>query len=247
MIHQSIFITGTDTGVGKTTVTAALLLALQHQGHSPGVMKPIETGVDVNDCEHSDTERLRSLITPPPLFNSVCLYALPQPLAPLASARNTGITIDPSHIRSHIHQFEQQYSMLLIEGAGGLFVPIAPHYTIRNLITLLHIPCLIVGGTKLGGVNHCLLTLHALQQAGIKVLGIVLNEHHDQHAHPSIPQQQESTIELIREESSIPVFGPIKYTQELETDWQRGVKKLSESLSIQQLAKHLSGKEKGIE
>lgn len=243
MTHQSIFITGTDTAVGKTTVTAALLLALQLEGHSIGVMKPIETGVDVKHCNHSDTDRLRGLLSPPPSFNSVCLYALPQPLAPLAAARNTGIRIDPSHIRSEVTTLGQQYSFLLIEGAGGIFTPIDPQYTMQDLITLLDIPCLIVGRTDLGGVNHCLLTLHALQEAGTSVLGIVLNEHHSRPYTPMIQEQQESTMVLIREWFSGPVFGPIEFTQTIETNWKEGVTKLSESPEIQRLARHLSERE----
>jgi len=243
MIHQAIFITGTDTGVGKTTVTAALLLALQHQGHSVGVLKPIETGVDGECLDHSDTERLRQLLSPPPSFDSVCLYAFPQPLAPLSAARKTGTAIDPSHIHSQVAKLGQRYSCLLIEGAGGIFTPVAPHYTMRDFITLSNIPCLIVGHTNLGGVNHCMLTLHALQHVGINVLGIVLNEHHSQNSTAIIQEQQESTVELIREEASIPVFGPLGFTQTLETHWLEGVRKISGDSEIQRLARYLTRRE----
>ncbi len=139
MINTSMFITGTDTGVGKTTITAALILALQQQGTSVGVLKPIETGVDAEHREQSDTERLRRLLSPTPSFDSVCLYAFPQPLAPLAAARETGRTIDLSRIRSHIHKLAQQYSFLLIEGAGGIFTPITPSHTMRDLVASLDI------------------------------------------------------------------------------------------------------------
>ncbi len=247
MTHQSIFITGTDTGVGKTTVTAALLLALQQQGHSIGVMKPIETGIDVECCKHSDTERLRGLLSPSPSFDSVCLYAFPQPLAPLAASRNIGVTIDPVYIHSQASKLGQDYSFLLIEGAGGIFTPINAQYTMRDLLMLLHIPCLIVGRTDLGGVNHCLLTLHALQQAEIQVLGIVLNEHHRQHTTPIFQQQRESTVALIQEESSVPTFGPIGFSQGIEADWLQGVTKLSKNLVVQRLATHLTGTEQEIE
>jgi len=90
MTNQSFFITGTDTNVGKTTITAALILALQQQGNSVGVLKPVETGVDIENREHSDTDRLRRLLSPPLSFDSVCLYAFPQPLSPLAAAHQTG-------------------------------------------------------------------------------------------------------------------------------------------------------------
>ncbi len=247
MTNQSIFITGTDTNVGKTTVTAALILALQQQGQSVGVLKPLETDVDVERHELSDTERLRHLLSPPPSFDSVCLYAFPQPLSPLAAARQTGTTIDLSRIRSHIHELTQRYSFLLIEGAGGIFTPLTPQHTIRDLVTLLNVPCLIVGNTSLGGVNHCLLTMEVLQQAGIRLCGIVLNESGSNNQTARIRQQQESTVELIREWSSVPVFGPIGFTQMVETNWQEGVKRLAEYSEIQRLATHISETEPEIE
>ncbi|MFA9561583.1 MAG: dethiobiotin synthase [Nitrospirota bacterium] len=240
MLNRSFFITGTDTNVGKTTMTAALILALQHQGKSVGVLKPLETGVAVDHHEPSDTERLRHLLSPPPSFDSVCLYAFPQPLAPLAAARTLGTTIDLARIRSHMHELTQRCSFLLIEGAGGIFTPLTPQHTIRDLITLLHVPCLIVGSTHLGGVNHCLLTLEALQQAGIRLCGIVLNESDSTHQTAITRQQQASTIELIREWSSFPVFGPIGFTRMVERNWQEGVNQLAGHSEIQRLATHLS-------
>ena len=240
MTNRSLFVTGTDTGVGKTTITAALLLALQQQEHLVCVCKPVETGVNIEHPEHSDSERLRQLLVPPPPFESVCLYALPQPLAPQAAARKLGITIDLSRIQSHVHELTQQCSFLLIEGAGGIFTPMTPQHTMRDLMTVLNIPCLVVGHTCLGGINHCLLTLEALQQVGITVHGIVLNERSFRSTTAITQQQYESTVELIREWSSVPVFGPIRFTQTVETNWQEGVKLLVEHAEIQQLAAHLN-------
>jgi len=245
--NHSVFITGTDTGVGKTTITGALLLALQRHRQSIGVLKPIETGVNSKFRHHSDTERLRCLLALPPSFDSVCLYAFSQPLAPLAAARKTGITIDPSRIHSHVATFRQEYSHLLIEGAGGIFTPLVPQFTMRNLIMLLNIPCLIIGHSDLGGFNHCLLTMEALRQVEIKIQGIVLNEYSSQNTDAIIQEQQTSTIELIREWSSVPVYGPIEYTKTLKTNWREGVRKISEDSEIQRLARDLSQREQEIE
>ena len=240
MINKSLFITGTDTSVGKTTITAALTLAIQQQGKSVGVLKPVETGVDGEHHEHSDTERLRHLLSPPPSFDSVCLYAFPQPLAPLAAARKKGTTINISRIRSHMQELVHQYSFLLIEGAGGIFTPLTPQHTIRDLAKSLNVPCLIIGNTKLGGINHCLLTIEALQQAGIRLYGIVLNESSFMNQTTITRQQQASTVELLREWSSVPIFGPIEFTQVIELNWQEGVNQLAGHSEIQRLATHLS-------
>lgn len=240
MTNRSLFITGTDTNVGKTTITAALILALQQQSQSVGVFKPLETGVDVGHKEQSDTERLRHLFSPPPSFDSVCLYAFPQPLSPLAAARQTGTTIDLSRIRSHMHELIPRYSFLLIEGAGGIFTPLTPQHTIRDLVSVLNVPCLIVGRTHLGGVNHCLLTLEALQQVGLGLCGIILNESDFKNQTATTRQQQESTVELIQEWSSVPVFGPIGFTPMVETNWEEGVKQLARHPEILRLATHLN-------
>jgi len=106
-------------------------------------------------------------------------------------------------------------------------------------MTLLNIPCLIVGNIGLGGINHCLLTLEALQQVGTTVDGIVLNEPSIQSTTAITQQQHKSTVELIREWSSVPVFGPIGFTQTVETNWQEGVHLLAEHSEIQRLVTHL--------
>ena len=245
MPAQSIFVTGTDTGVGKTTMTAALILTLQQKGHQVGVLKPFETGVNAEHLERSDTERLRHLLSPPLPFDEVCMYPFPQPLAPLAAARALGTTINLSKIHSRIKALSPQYSFLLIEGAGGLFTPVAPKHTIRDFIALLKIPCLIVGHTDLGGVNHCLLTFEALRHAGIPVSGILLNESHSQSTDSFVHKQRESSVELIREWSLAPVFGPIGFTRTIEISWREGVNILSADSEIQRLATHLT--ESGID
>lgn len=238
MTHQSIFITGTDTHVGKTTITAALLLTMQRRNQSVGILKPFETGVDIDECQHSDTERLRRLVDPIPSFESVCLYPFPQPLAPLSAAYETGTIIDFSRIHLHIQELATRYSFLLIEGAGGIFTPITPKQTIRDLITFLNVSCLIVGRTDLGGFNHCRLTVEALQQANIPLCGIALNTTNSSNTAITIRQQQ-STIELIKEWAPVPVFGPIDFVQKVHTHWKEGVNQLAEHTEIQRLAIHL--------
>ncbi len=239
MTHPSFFITGTDTNVGKTTITGALIRALQQQGKSVGVLKPIETGVDTTQRNSSDTDRLRSLLTPPPSFDTVCLYTFPQPLAPLAAAQMSGVTIDLTRIHSQMNALIGQYSILLIEGAGGIHTPLTPGQSMRDLVSLLNIPCLIVGSTILGGVNHCRLTLEALQQGGIRTCGIVLNNSKSTYHSSTSRQQQESTVALIKDWASVPTFGPINYVQMIETKWQEAVTQLAEHPEIQRLATHL--------
>ena len=245
MTDRAFFITGTDTNVGKTTMTGALLRALQQQGTSVGVLKPIETGVDATQPEYSDADRLRQLLTPTPSLDTVCLYTFPQPLAPLAAAQKSGTTIDVTRIHSHMNTVTRQYSVLLIEGAGGIHTPLTPRQSMRDLVKLLDIPCLIIGSTNLGGVNHCRLTMEALEQVGIRTCGIVLNNSEATNQSATTRQQQESTVELIKDWASVPTFGPIDYMKLIETKWQEGVTQLAKHPEIQRLATYLNemGKE----
>ncbi|MDR4459605.1 MAG: dethiobiotin synthase [Nitrospirales bacterium] len=237
--QPAIFMTATDTGVGKTTITAALVLALQQKGYRVGVMKPVETGIDPQQTETSDTGRLHSLLSSPPPLALICLYAFPQPIAPLACARATGTTIDLARIARAFHIVRQQHSVCLVEGAGGLFTPLSPTHTIRDLIVTLKLPALIIGRTSLGSVNHLLLTLEALHGAGIKPCGIVLNDPLPTTQTESFIQQRTSTIALIQEWSKVPVFGPLEFQKTVQRDWRTGVKNLANHPEIQRLATHL--------
>lgn len=231
--------TATDTGVGKTTITAALILALRRTGRPVRVMKPVETGIDPQGHPPSDTDRLRSLLSPSPPFDSVCLYAFPQPLAPLACAQKAGTFIDVPRIVSCVHRLTQQHALVFVEGAGGIFTPITPQQTMRDLIAALSFPVLVVGRTTLGGVNHLFLTLEALRHAGIKTSGIVLNDPTSNTPSEHACQQRTSTIELIRELSTVPVFGPVEFQETVGTHWREGVETLANHSEIQRLAGHL--------
>lgn len=237
--HLAIFMTATDTEVGKTTITAALVLALQKKGHRVGVMKPVETGINPQKLETSDAGRLQSLLSPPPPLASICLYAFRQPLAPLACARATGTSIDLGRIATAFQIVRQQHSVFFVEGAGGVFTPLSPTHTIRDLIVALSIPAIVVGRTSLGSVNHLLLSLEALHGAGIKPCGIVLNDPLPTTQTESLIQQRTSTIALIQEWSTVPVFGPLEFQKTIQTDWRTGVEKLANHPEIQRLARHL--------
>lgn len=234
-----IFITATDTGVGKTTVTAALILALQKREHRVGVMKPVETGIDPQQPDSSDTSRLRSLLSFPPPFPAICLYPFSQPLAPMACAQETGTTIDAARIATALDVARRQNSVFFVEGAGGVFTPLTPRQSIRDLIVMLSLPVLVVGRTSLGSVNHLLLTLEALSTAGIKPCGIVLNDPIPTSQNPPFIQQRTSTIALIQECSKVPVFGPLEFQSSMETHWRTGVENLANHHEIQRLADHL--------
>ena len=236
---RGLFITGTDTGVGKTVAVAALALALKQKGLKVAVMKPIESGLHSSQPETSDGERLRALVMPTQALESVSLYRLAHPLAPLAAARMAGVTIDFTAITTAYHELSKHHDLILVEGVGGVMAPISPESTVRDLIRVLGLPSLLIGRTGLGGINHILLALEALHTHNIEVLGIVFNHSTQEPDSETQILQHHSTIDLVRELRDVAIFGPLKFEMECQHDWLKGMKSLSTQTSIQHLASHV--------
>ena len=235
---KGVFITGTDTNVGKTVVTAALGMALQQTGNTVGIMKPVETGTTPEDPT-SDGHRLKKLFAP---YNNVDvrgLYCFPSPVAPLEAARSSQQLIDVEAILNVYRTFALNHDYLVVEGVGGILVPLTQTRDVRDLVKLLDLPCLIVSRTGLGSINHTRLTLMGLRQADVPIIGILLN-------HTDTPQeeQQASTVKLIREFSEVPVLGPLPFEPRLRADtqvrpyqWEDGIMKLANHSTIREVAR----------
>lgn len=161
-MKQAIFVTGTDTGVGKTVISALLCKAL-----NAGYWKPIQSGA----VEGTDAEFVASLTKLPSTHFYRESYCLREPLSPHAAAELEGEHIDFANIR--LPQFTQD--TLVVEGAGGVFVPLNRESLIIDLIAHLRLPALVVARSTLGTINHTLLTLHALRSRRIPVMGVILN------------------------------------------------------------------------
>ena len=172
-----IFVTGTDTGVGKTVATAALGLALRAAGVDVGVMKPIETGAPLVEGRRvgEDAAALRRLLAPGDPIEDVNPYALALPAAPCAAAKREGVSIDLNVIRAAFERLAARHDVVLVEGAGGLLVPIDEKTTMADLALALALPLVVVARQRLGTINHTLLTLREAGRQGLRVLGVVLN------------------------------------------------------------------------
>lgn len=233
--YHGCFITGTDTAVGKTVVTAALALCLRQHGHRVAVMKPIETGCLQGQDLRSDGGRLRALMNTTATLDQTGPYRFPLPLAPLAAAREVGVSIEADRITTALDRLAIDHDCVVVEGVGGLMVPLSEEMDVRELIAILGLPAVVVGRTALGGVNHALLTLEALRQRAIPLIGIVLNQ-----LGPETNQRQtDSTVALIRERSGIPVFGPMRYEPACGLDWLDGITKVAQDPAIRSLAEWL--------
>ena len=175
---NGLFITGTDTGVGKTFVACALAALLSTKGKKVGVMKPVETGCELKDgqVQPSDALRLRRFSRSKIPLDLLCPYRFSPPVAPAVAAEMAGVRIEKEHIRDCYQQIAAQHDITLVEGAGGLLVPLADRYTFADLSRDLGVPLLLVVGSKLGAINHALLTLSCAGSRGLAVRGYILNQ-----------------------------------------------------------------------
>jgi dethiobiotin synthetase len=168
---SDVFITGTDTGCGKTFVTRLLAAKLRANGFDVGVMKPISTGPQKTNDAYYLKKKLR-LKDPIGLINPL---RLKPPLAPLPAARLAKKKLNLKKVIKAYQQLKQRHQIVLVEGIGGVLVPITERYSVIDLIKKLKLPVIIVARAGLGTINHTLLTVTALRQSQIPILGVVLN------------------------------------------------------------------------
>jgi dethiobiotin synthetase len=204
-----LFITGSDTGVGKTFVACALATLLRHRGRRVAVMKPIETGVE---REPEDAVRLRQAADDPAPLDDVCPYRLRAPLAPAVAARQEGVTIDIDRLVRLAARRAAAADVLLVEGAGGLLVPIVGRITYLDLAARLDAPLLIVGANRLGTINHCALTARVASEAGLRVSGFVLSQ-----PSPVTDASASSNAEMIATLTGLPCWGVLPHATSVES------------------------------
>jgi dethiobiotin synthetase len=169
---RGLFVTGTDTGVGKTTLSAALLRYARRRGMTPIPFKPVETGCD---GPPADAALLWKAAQPPTTQSDACLYAFRLPAAPALAARAEGARVDLDLIVERAHTLASRGNFLLVEGAGGLLVPYADRLTTVDLARRLGLPLLVVARTALGTINHTALTLREAKRNGLEVAGVIFN------------------------------------------------------------------------
>ncbi|MFZ9595961.1 MAG: dethiobiotin synthase [Bdellovibrionia bacterium] len=169
-MKKGIFISGTDTGIGKTLVSALLVSSLKHFLRPAGYFKPVQTGVD--PLTPSDLSTVRSLVEFSEEEWAPSVYEFPEPMAPARAAELNQASIQLDLIEHAWSQLPPRH--WVVEGAGGLLVPLNPKQTIRDLIAELNLRLLLVCSTRLGTINHTLLSLEAAHAARIPVAGVVL-------------------------------------------------------------------------
>ena len=208
---KGIFVTGTDTEVGKTFFACALARYLRALGYKVGVMKPAETGCDTADGKlvPQDAIALKAASGCDLPLEKICLYKFAEPLAPSVAAEREGRLIDVDRLLDTYQEISTAHEITLVEGAGGLMVPVLPSYSYADFARVLKLPLIVVAPNKLGVINHLLLTLEHASCKGLNVLGYVLNQ---METAPSIAA--ETNREALLSLTAVPCLGELSYERE---------------------------------
>ena len=176
-MQRTWFVTGTDTGVGKTLVSAALLTALARTGQRVVGMKPVASGCDAtpHGLRSADAEALRAAGNVLADYADINPYALAAPTAPHLAAAAAGVQIDTATIHTHYARLAAHADAVVVEGIGGWLVPISRTQTMADVVRRLELPVILVVGLRLGCLNHALLTERAITASGCRLVAWVAN------------------------------------------------------------------------
>jgi len=208
-VSCGFFITGTDTGVGKTLVACALLHACTARGLRAVGMKPVAAGARVRDGRliNDDVEQLIAAGNVSAPRAAVNPYCFEPPVAPHIAARGAGVEIDIERIEAGWHELARLADVVVAEGAGGFCVPLTMHATFADFAQRIAAPVIMVVGMRLGCLNHALLTAEAIRARGLKLAGWVAN-----HIDPAMANANEN-VSTLQEWLDAPLLVRIAYTE----------------------------------
>ena len=215
----AFFVTGTDTGVGKTLVTAAILAAAKRRGLRVSALKPAETGCQTDplgELAPSDARFLATALGFPANESVPCVYRFELPAAPAVAARHAGQTISFAEISRVFRRERARHpDLLLVEGAGGLLVPFTERETAADLAMLLELPLVVVARPGLGTINHCALTIECARHRGLDVAGFLFS--HAQRETTKDPTIRTNAAEIARL-TGAPFLGTLGHQVERSAD-----------------------------
>jgi dethiobiotin synthetase len=202
-MSRAYFVTGTDTGVGKTLMACALLHAFARGGKSVVGMKPVAAGCDARNCEDVDALRAAGNVDAPREW--INPYALPAPVAPHLAARLAGITLELAPMLHAYRQLQSLAEVVIVEGVGGWLVPFNDTQGSADLAQQLGLPVIMVVGMRLGCLNHALLTAQAIQAQGLQLAGWVANR-----IDPAMALFDEN-VQTLQARLAAPLLGSVPY------------------------------------
>jgi dethiobiotin synthetase len=171
--QRGMFVTGTDTGIGKTLSSCALLHALRARGLRAVGMKPLASGCEAtpDGLRNEDALALQAASDPRPAYDDLNPYALPAPLAPEIAAREAGIEVELARMLAAHARLAAQADVVVVEGVGGWTAPLAPALMQADLVRALELPVVLVVGLRLGCLNHAILSARAIAADGCRLAG----------------------------------------------------------------------------
>jgi len=213
---KKIFITATDTGVGKTVAMLVLGTMLKARGLDIGILKPVQ-------CAGTDAQFLKKALGIQDDLKTINPFYAPEPLSPHLAFRRAGIKFDKSKVMSCLKELQARHDIVLIEGAGGLMAPLTNSYYNVDLIADLKTELIIVARLGLGTINHTLLTINEIKSRGLKIKGLIFCQ-----TKPTRKTLPEGTnpVEIARL-SGVKVLGTIPYLKPLD---QKNILKLCQHL-----------------
>ena len=210
---KSYFITGTDTDVGKTYVTAGLAASIKKIGIDVGIMKPFAAGTQEKiSYKSKDVQILSEAAHVKDNEKLINPYFFPIPASPYTVTQNLGIKVDIDIALDSFKKLKTIHDVLLVEGMGGIMTPILQDYFITNLIKDMNLETIVICSSRIGTVNHTLMTCKICENFGIKIHGIIINNL-DIHGYPITELKRD--IESL---TKIPVIGSIPYMQDFTID-----------------------------
>jgi dethiobiotin synthetase len=220
---NGLFFTGTDTGVGKTHVAAAVARLLRQQGRCVRVCKPVATGAELIEGRwlNADTVHLAWAAGNSQCLEAVTPWSFPEPVAPAVAARLHEQVLSIAGLAEAVRSQARPDAALLVEGVGGFLCPLTDRETVADLALALGLPLVVVTRRSLGTLNHTLLTLEAAQRRDLRVAGLVVNE-----TAPPTGLAEETNVAELSRRSGVPVLAVVPYQKDAieaaalaEVDW----------------------------
>ena len=209
-MEKGVFVTGSDTGVGKTVIAGAIAAVIKAHGLDTGVMKPIATGAKEIDGKlvSEDVEFLKKIIDSADEDDIVNPIRLKPALAPTIAASMSGVSIDMDKICNAYEVLKGKHDFVVVEGIGGLMVPINDTLFVADMVRKIDLALVIVSKHCLGGINHTLLTLEYAKRKNIRIKGIVIN----------MLKNDDDFVREIGKYSSVPILGTIPFNENVSVE-----------------------------
>jgi dethiobiotin synthetase len=228
-MHKGIFITGTDTGVGKTFVAVGLINALKEKGLNVCPMKPVETGCRTKKGKLIPEDAM-SLIRASGIKEAIDVinpYRFKPPLAPSVASELERKSIKKEKIFSAYNYLSKKYDIIIVEGAGGIMTPVYKKYLFLDFISDINLPIIIVSRPGLGTINHTLLTISAAKGRGVNILGVVINYAGQIKNDISV----KSNPKIIESIGGIPLVGIVPYLKSPKSHARKIFKQIAENIT----------------